>query len=71
MSSKPLNSFFLFCVDKRAAVAESNPELTNAEVTSLIAKKWKELDPKIKTEYRTRSKKDNEVSSKVSTLCNY
>lgn len=62
MSSKPLNSFFLYCVDQRTIVAESNPELSNAEVTSLLAKNWKELDPKIKSEYRTRSKKDNEVS---------
>lgn len=62
MPAQPLNCFFLFCKEHRSSLALSNPELTNAEVTSLLAKNWKSLDSSVKTHYKAKAKKLNDVS---------
>ena len=61
MATKPLNCFLLFCREYRTIFAVTNPELNNAEVTSLLAKNWRTLDPKIKNMYKLRAKKNFEV----------
>ena len=62
MPSQPLNCFFLFCKEHRSSFALANPELTNAEVTSLLAKNWKTLDSAVITHYKAKAKKINDVS---------
>merc|ERR1711862_277996 len=57
MATPPLNSFFLFCKDYRSIYAVANPQLTNADVTSLLAKNWRNLDPKMKSLFKDRAKR--------------
>ena len=62
MATPPLNSFFLFCKDYRSIYAVANPQLTNADVTSLLAKNWRNLDPKMKSIFKERAKRLRNVS---------
>ncbi|KAN0032140.1 hypothetical protein ACTFIV_006016 [Dictyostelium citrinum] len=48
---KPPNAFILFTMDKRKELRINNPELTNAMVSSLLGKEWKELHPSEKKKY--------------------
>lgn len=58
---KPLNCFLLFCKDYRSSIQLTNPDLTNAEVTSLLGKNWRKLDPELKAIYTSKAKKLTEV----------
>lgn len=52
---EPVNSFLLFCKDRREPIANKNPGLSNCDVTKILAKQWKELNPFVKDEYRAKS----------------
>ena len=57
MTTRPVNCFLLYCQDYRTIFSLSNPTCTNAEITSLLAKNWRNLDPKIKSFYKQKAKK--------------
>ena len=62
MTSKPINSFLLYCKEHRSHIAEDNPSFSNSDVTSHLGKNWRNLDPKLKLTYICRAKKLREVS---------
>lgn len=51
------NCFFLFCKEHRKKVSASSPHLTNAEVTSILGKMWRELSIEKKEYYKSLSYK--------------
>ena len=61
MSSAPMNCFLLYCQDYRALLTISNPGLSNAEITSMLGEKWRNLDPSIKKHYTKTAKKLRDV----------
>ena len=50
------NCFFLFCLDNRSSLLVSNPNLSNAEITSMLGKLWRELSNDKKEYYKQKSK---------------
>uniref|UniRef100_A0A7S4IJQ4 HMG box domain-containing protein n=1 Tax=Vannella robusta TaxID=1487602 RepID=A0A7S4IJQ4_9EUKA len=69
---KPANSFFLFCNDHRKPLHKLHgKELSNSEITSLLAKMWRELCPEEKQRYKNLSEglrtKFNEENPDYST----
>jgi len=59
--TNPLNSFFLFCQDYRKSIANTNPKLTNSEVSSQLGELWRKLDSKTKKSYVDRSRNERAV----------
>mmetsp|Transcript_31507 Transcript_31507/g.53913 ORF Transcript_31507/g.53913 Transcript_31507/m.53913 type:complete len:194 (-) Transcript_31507:39-620(-) len=55
--SEPGNSFLLFCKDYRSILLICNPTYSNCEVTALLAKKWKEISPELREDYRIKAYK--------------
>ena len=62
MSSKPLNSFLLYCQDYRSKIASQNPSFSNSDVTSELGKNWRDMDPEMKQFYITKAEHLRAVS---------
>ena len=52
---KMVNCFFLFCLENRSSLFVSNPNLSNAEITSMLGKLWRELPIDKKEYYKQQS----------------
>lgn len=59
---QPVNCFLLYCRDNRADLQLKHPELSNATITSMLGKRWRELDTKQKAKYVTKAKQLKQVS---------
>lgn len=51
---KPMSAYLAFSNERRRAIAESNPFLTNAEISKLLSKLWKECPADVKQAYRDK-----------------
>ena len=60
---KPVNSFFLYCKENRSKVKTQFPNLSNSDITSLLAESWRNLDTEEKEWYTTKSTSMRRVSS--------
>ena len=65
---KPLNSYFLYSKETRRSMKQQYPHLANAEITSLLAKQWRELPEDVKGTYVQRSKLMREVRSPLNFI---
>lgn len=66
----PVNCFILFCKDHRTDIQSNNPDLTNAEVSTILGQRWKNLDPKLKKEYTKRAEELKNVCSSLNSILN-
>jgi len=60
---KPLNGFFIFCINERTSFKEENTELNPKEITSKLAELWKEhkeSNSETYQKYTDLAKKDKE-----------
>lgn len=57
---KPMSAFLAFGNERRKAIATANPKMSNAEISSLLSKLWKECPPDVKQGYRDREKHERE-----------
>ena len=59
---RPLSSYMLFCQENRTQIKAQNPGFSGAQITSLLAKQWKELSVEEKSRYtqstKTETKED-------------
>ena len=51
---KPMSVYLAFSNTRRKAIAKENPALTNAEISALLSKLWKECPVDLKQSYRDR-----------------
>ena len=58
---KPMSAFLAFGNERRKAIAEANPLMTNGEISSQLAKLWRECPPQIKQAYRDREARERET----------
>ncbi len=49
---KPSNMYIKFCQDNRDLVKSQNPTMTSMEITKELSKRWKNIDKKLKSEYK-------------------
>ena len=61
---KPMSAFLAFGNERRGVIAESNPRLSNAEISSLLSKLWRECPADIKKAYRDREAREREAFKK-------
>ena len=61
---KPMSAFLAFGNERRKAIADANPLLSNAEISSLLSKLWKECPADIKKAYRDKEKREREQFKK-------
>ena len=63
---KPLNGYMLFCIAKRQSVVDApeNADKPNKEITSIIAKKWRDEKEKNTKEYQTFQQASTVASQK-------
>lgn len=61
-----VNCFLLFCLDNRSSLSDSNPKLSNAEITSILGKLWQELPNDKKEHYKYKSKQLTPPKKKIS-----
>ena len=61
---KPMSAFLSFGNARRKAIAEANPFMSNAEISSLLSKLWKECPPDVKQAYRDREVRQRETFKK-------
>ena len=66
--SPRVNCFLLFCKDNRSLLATLNPGYSNADVTSLLGKHWRDLESSEKEIYIQRANKLNEVRNYYNQL---
>ena len=52
---RPSTAFFLFCKDVRKTVKKANPDAGVTQMAKLLGQKWKALNEKKQTAYRTKS----------------
>ena len=57
---KWLNGYTLFCNKNRANVKEENEGKSASEITSLLAKQWRDLDDMNKQKYRLDAQQQRE-----------
>ena len=58
---KWLNGYTLFCNANRSTVKDENEGKSASEITSLLAKQWRELDDEEKQKYRTEAEQKRMV----------
>ena len=51
---KPMSAFLAFGNERRKAVAKANPSFSNAEISSLLSKLWKQCPEEVRQAYRDR-----------------
>jgi len=50
--AKPINSFLVFCSSNRNKVKDEYPNRSNAEISSILGEKWRNLSTKEKKSYK-------------------
>ena len=58
---RTVSSYRLFFSEEQAKLKEDNPKLKIGEISSLIAKKWKDVGDEEKAEYKERAVDENET----------
>lgn len=48
---RPMSAFLAFSNQRRAELKRNNPQATNADLSKMLSKQWKELDPETKNKY--------------------
>lgn len=48
---RPMSAFLAFSNKRRAALKREHPDSTNADLSKMLSKMWKEIDPAYKAEY--------------------
>lgn len=61
---KPMSAFLAFGNERRKAIAEANPLMSNAEISSQLSKLWRECPADVKQSYRDREKRERESFKK-------
>ena len=61
---KPMSAFLAFGNERRKAIGDANPSLTNAEISSLLSKLWKQCPADVKQAYRNREVREREIFKK-------
>mmetsp|Transcript_20684 Transcript_20684/g.39328 ORF Transcript_20684/g.39328 Transcript_20684/m.39328 type:complete len:334 (-) Transcript_20684:373-1374(-) len=61
---KPMSAFLAFGNERRKAIGDANPSLTNAEISSLLSKLWKQCPVDVKQAYRDREAREREIFKK-------
>lgn len=61
---KPMSAFLAFGNERRKAIADANPSLTNAEISTLLSKLWKQCPVDVKQAYRDREAREREIFKK-------
>lgn len=51
MPKRPMSAFLAFSNKRRAGLKEHHPDATNADLSRMLAKSWKDLDPVLKSSY--------------------
>jgi hypothetical protein len=49
--------------EHRKVIKEEQPDITPQEMTSVLAKAWKDVSPEVKDDYNARAKEHNESKS--------
>ena len=62
---KPMSAFLAFGNERRKAIAEANPTLSNTEISHLLSKLWRECPDHIKQHYRDREAREREEFKKI------
>lgn len=62
---RPLSAFILFCKDNRHTVKRANPEMTMAQVSSVMSVHWRDADRETRLKYQRLSAKQRERYRKV------
>ena len=57
-TAKCSNSFVVYCREHRNNLKEKYPDLTSAQITSLLAHNWKKLNQQMKKEYIDKAKRE-------------
>ena len=71
--SEPVNCFLLFCKEERQTISQHCQAWDNSQVTSHLGELWREMDSKLKLQYKKRAATAKKVSSPsplvISTNC--
>lgn len=59
-----MNSFFLFCDANRSKVQKSNPDKSNADITSLLGHYWRTMAANEKKKYKDLASAKRKVNLK-------
>ena len=60
--AKPINSFLVFCSANRNKVKDEYPNRSNAEISSILGEKWRNLTAKEKKTYKELALLNKQVS---------
>lgn len=55
---KPMSAFLAFGNERRRSIADANPQLSNVEISNVLAQLWRDCPPDVKEEYRQREAKE-------------
>jgi len=61
----PLNSYMLYCAEKRPILSKSHPDMKNPEKTKLISAQWNSLSESEKKPYKDEAARNLEAHSIV------
>ena len=61
---KPMSAYLAFGNQRRKAIGDANPSLTNGEISSLLSKLWKQCPEDVKQAYRDREQREREIFKK-------
>jgi hypothetical protein len=59
-STHRISGYHLYMREHRKVIKEEQPDITPQEMTSVLAKAWKDVSPEMKDDYNARAKKQNE-----------
>ena len=59
---RPMSAFLAYSNSRRAALKRKNPKATNSDLSKMLSKAWKELDP---TERATYMEEEASLRAKV------
>jgi len=62
-STHRISGYHLYMREHRKVIKEEQPDITPQEMTSVLAKAWKDVSPEVKDDYNARAKEHNESKS--------
>lgn len=62
---KPMSAFLAFGNERRKAIAEANPMMSNTEISHVLSKLWKEYPESLKQQYRDREAQERQAFKKI------
>lgn len=64
---RPMSAFLAYSNSRRAKLKQEHPKSTNADLSRMLSKTWKELDPQTRAEYMAEERKLRDIYKEAMT----